>query len=509
MSGALAAQLALLPEYLGRHLLLSVTALACGIALSLPLAFALARADAPRAPVLAVASAIQTIPGLALLALMVPLLGRIGFLPAVIALVLYSLLPVLRNTVTGLRGVDPNLIEAGIGLGMTPNQLLFKVQLPLAMPIIVAGIRTATVWVVGLATLSTPVGATSLGNYIFSGLQTQNYTAVVVGCVAAAALALILDRLIRIIEIAIDRRSRRLLGGAVVATLAVVAAGLWPVLFAGAGAGTDRSVAVIGTKTFTEQFVLGELFAGELGAAGLRTRTLASLGSTVAFDALAAGSIDTYVDYTGTIWANYMQRTDNPGRTAVLRGVAAWLEDEHGIELFAPLGFENAYALAMTRKQADAFGIRTIDDLAAHAPQLALGGDYEFFGRPEWRDLRARYDLQFRELVTMDSTLMYAAVAAGEVDVITAFSTDGRIPAFDLALLDDTRGALPPYDAVLLLAPGAAERLPGLRAALAPVENAIDADAMRAANKHVDLDGGTVAEAARMLSGEIRNAPAR
>jgi osmoprotectant transport system permease protein len=281
------------------------------------------------------------------------------------------------------------------------------------------------------------------------------------------------------------------------------------VLFAGAGAGTDRSVAVIGTKTFTEQYVLGELIAGELGAAGLRTRTLASLGSTVAFDALAAGSIDTYVDYTGTIWANYMQRTDNPGRAAVLRGVAAWLEDEHGIELFAPLGFENAYALAMTRKQADAFGIRTIDDLAAHAPQLALGGDYEFFGRPEWRDLRARYDLQFRELVTMDSTLMYAAVAAGEVDVITAFSTDGRIPAFDLALLDDTRGALPPYDAVLLLAPGAAERLPGLRAALAPVENAIDADAMRAANKHVDLDGGTVAEAARMLSGEIRNAPAR
>jgi osmoprotectant transport system permease protein len=507
MSGALAAQLALLPEYLARHLLLSVTALAAGIALSLPLAYFVVRVEALRGAVLAVASTIQTIPGLALLALMVPVLGRIGFLPAVIALVLYSVLPVLRNTVTGIREVDPNLIEAGLGLGMTPRQLLFQVQLPLALPVIVAGIRTATVWVVGLATLSTPVGATSLGNYIFSGLQTQNYTAVIVGCVAAAGLALVLDRLIRLIEIAVSNRSRLLLGGAALATLTLITAGLGPALVSSAGA--DRSIAIIGTKTFTEQYVLGELIASELRAAGLRTRTLESLGSTVAFDALAAGRIDAYVDYTGTIWANYMQRNDNPGRDAVLSGVTDWLENEHGIELLAPLGFENAYALAMPRQRADALGVRTIDDLATHAAQLALGGDYEFFSRPEWRDVRVNYDLQFRELVTMDSTLMYAAAAAGEVDVITAFSTDGRIAAFDLALLDDTRGALPPYDAVLLLAPGAAGRLPALRTALAPLENAIDGDAMRAANKHVDLDGGTVAEAARMLSGRMRGAAER
>lgn len=504
MSTVLLDQLALLPDYLGRHLLLSVTALVIGISLSLPLAFVLARVDGLRGPVLAVASVIQTIPGLALLALMVPLLGTIGFLPAAIALVLYSVLPVLRNTVTGLREVDANLIEAGLGLGMTPNQLLFKVQLPLAMPVVVAGIRTATVWVVGLATLSTPVGATSLGNYIFSGLQTQNYTAVLVGCVAAAVLALVLDRLIRLAEVAIARRSRRLLAASAVAMLAVLAAGLWPVLFAAEGARGSR--AVIGTKTFTEQYVLGRVIANALEAAGIGAQTLESLGSTVAFDALAAGRIDAYVDYTGTIWANYMQRTDDPGREAMLREVVAWLDDEHGIEIVARLGFENAYALAMAAPRAEVLGIRTIDDLATHASRLAIGGDYEFFGRPEWRDLRARYALGFRELVTMDSTLMYAAVAAGEVDVISAFSTDGRLPAFDLVLLDDTRGALPPYDAVLLLGPRAAEDHPGLRATLASLDNAIDAAAMRAANRHVDLDGGTVEEAARMLSARIRDA---
>jgi osmoprotectant transport system permease protein len=227
------------------------------------------------------------------------------------------------------------------------------------------------------------------------------------------------------------------------------------------------------------------------------------LGSTVVFDALAAGRIDCYVDYTGTIWANYMHREDNPGREEILRGVTAWLQTEHGIDLVAPLGFENGYALAMTKQRADALGIRTIGDLAGHAPQLKMGGDYEFFGRPEWRDLAARYGLRFQELVTMDSTLMYAAVEVGEVDVITAFSSDGRIPAFDLTLLDDPLTALPPYDAVLLVGPGPARRLPKLREALGRMANAIDEEAMRAANKHVDLDGGTVAEAAQMLTERI------
>jgi osmoprotectant transport system permease protein len=246
MNDVLAAQLALLPNYLGRHLLLSVTALSIGVALALPLGFFIARNNLVRGPTLAVAGLIQTIPGLALLALMVPLFGRIGFLPAVIALILYSVLPVLRNTVTGIREVDPNLIEAGLGLGMTRNQLLFKVQLPLAMPVVIAGIRTATVWVVGLATLSTPVGATSLGNYIFSGLQTQNYTAVLVGCVAAAALAMILDQLIRVIEIAVTRRSVLLLTVSAAATLALVGAGLWPVLSSAPGGTAPKGV--IGTN---------------------------------------------------------------------------------------------------------------------------------------------------------------------------------------------------------------------------------------------------------------------
>jgi osmoprotectant transport system permease protein len=247
------------------------------------------------------------------------------------------------------------------------------------------------------------------------------------------------------------------------------------------------------------------LIADRLTAVGLQARTLQSLGSTVAFDALIAGQIDCYVDYSGTVWANYMKRTDNPGAAAVLEGVKAWLRKQHGIEHIVKLGFENAYALAMTRGHAQALGIRTIDDLVPHAPELKMGADYEFFARPEWNDLTSKYPLHFEQLVTMDSTLMYQAVAESEVDVITAFSTDGRIPAFDLVLLEDPRGAFPPYEAILLLGPHAINKFEGIGHALEPLRDGIDSDAMRAANRHVDVDGGSIADAAKLVWDRMRS----
>jgi osmoprotectant transport system permease protein len=502
MSDALREQLALLPEYLGRHLLLTITALGVGIGISFPLAILVTRVRWLRGPVLGIASAIQTIPSLALLALMVPMLRAIGFLPAVIALTLYSMLPVIRNTVTGIDDVDPDLIEAGRGLGMTPGQLLVKVQIPLAMPVIIAGIRTATVWVVGIATLSTPVGATSLGNFIFSGLQTQNYTAVLVGCGAAAVLALVLDLLIRLMEVASSRRSRTMLIMALAGVVLILGGGLAPVLLARRGV-DDRPAVVIGAKTFSEQYILASLIAERLDAAGYRARQLESLGSTVVFDALVAGKVDCYVDYTGTIWANHMKREDRASADDVLREVTAWLREEHGVECLGRLGFENTYALAMRRNEAERLDIATIDDLFRHAPSMKIGGDYEFFGRPEWDRLTSEYELAFTDTVGMDGTLMYSAVMTGEIDVIAAFSTDGRIAANDLVVLDDPRSVFPPYDAVLLLGAAAADD-EDLRSALQPLIGAIDDDLMRSANMEVDVQGASVDAVARRLHESIR-----
>src|SRR6201994_3899942 len=212
-----------LPDYLGTHVRVSVTALALGLLISLPLAVIARNRPVLRGTLLGFASIVQTVPGLALLALFYPLLlalaelslswfgvgfSAFGFLPAVLALALYSMLPVLRNTITGLRGVDPAIVEAAEGVGMTPSQSLFTVELPLALPVMMAGVRTAAVWVIGTATLSTPIGQTSLGNYIFAGLQTQNWVFVLFGCGAAALLALAVDQLLALIESGIRIRSR-------------------------------------------------------------------------------------------------------------------------------------------------------------------------------------------------------------------------------------------------------------------------------------------------------------
>src|SRR3981189_795547 len=293
--------LAHLPDYLGNHVRVSVAALALGLAVSLPLAIASRNQPVLRGALLGLASIVQTVPGLALLALFYPLLlalaalslswfgftfSAFGFLPAVLALALYSRLPVLRNTITGLQGVDPRIREAAKGVGMRERQSLFPVELPLALPVMMAGIRTAAVWVIGTATLSTPIGQTSLGNYIFAGLQTQNWVFVLFGCLSAAVLALAVDQLLALIENGLRNRSRvrAILGGIGIAAL--VAATLVPTMT------RSQTNYIVGAKTFTEQYVLSALISQRLRAAGLSASSREGLGSNVIFEALASNDTD-------------------------------------------------------------------------------------------------------------------------------------------------------------------------------------------------------------------------
>jgi osmoprotectant transport system permease protein len=478
-----------LPDYLGNHVRVSVTALALGLLVSLPLAIIARNRPLMRGALLGLASIVQTVPGLALLALFYPLLlalaalsltwfgfgfSAFGFLPAVLALALYSMLPVLRNTITGLKGVDAAILEAAQGVGMTPRQSLFTVELPLALPVMMAGIRTSAVWVIGTATLSTPIGQTSLGNYIFAGLQTQNWVFVLFGCLAAAVLALAVDQLLALIENGIRNRSRAraALGGIGIAAL--VAATLVPTL------ARPPSNYIVGAKTFTEQYVLSALIAQRLRAAGLSATSREGLGSNVIFDALAAGDIDVYVDYSGTLWANQFHHSDIRPREQLLGELKATLARQN-ITLTGELGFENAYALVMPRKRAEQLGIRSIADLTARAPSMSIAADYEFFSRPEWAGIRKAYGLSFRAQRQMQPDFMYAAVASGEVDLIAGYTSDGLIAKYDLVALDDARHAIPPYDAIVLIAPKrAGDQV--LRSALQPLEGKIDIAAMREAN---------------------------
>jgi osmoprotectant transport system permease protein len=510
----LAAAFALLPEYLGWHVLLSASALVLGVAISLPLAVAASRSPRLRWPVLAGASLIQTIPSLALLALFYPLLlalsalskaslghgfSALGFLPSLLALTLYSMLPILRNSAAGILGVDPAIKEAADGVGMTSSQRLFQVELPLAAPVIMAGVRTAAVWTIGAATLSTPVGQTSLGNYIFAGLQTENWVYVLFGCAASAVLALAADQLLGLIEQAARTRRR----GLAIAGGAGLIAGVVLAVLPLASFGKPASY-VVGAKNFSEQYILAEVIADRLQRAGANVSRKEDLGSAVAYRALAAGELDVYVDYSGTLWANTLNRKDNPGRSDVLKELTAELKRRDGVTVLGSLGFENAYALAMRQDRAKALGITSIADLAREAPRLTMGADLEFLSRPEWKAVQAAYGVRFRTERSYQPTFMYRALAGGDVDVISAFSSDGRIAADGLVVLTDPKGAIPPYDAVVLISPNRTgdARLIG---ALEPLIGKIPVEAMRGANLSVDRDQRKVspAEAARAMEKQL------
>ena len=510
MNGRIAQAFALLPDYLAWHVLLSASALLLGLAISVPLAVVAARNARLRWPVLAFAGLIQTIPSLALLALFYPLLlglsaasealfgkgfSALGFLPSLLALTLYSMLPILRTTTTGILGVDPAIREAADGVGMTPRQRLFQVELPLAMPVIMAGVRTAAVWTIGAATLSTPVGQTSLGNYIFAGLQIENWVFVLFGCAASAILAMTVDQLLGLIETGASKRSRmRVVAGLALLTVGVLAA-IAPLAAVG-----KPAAYVVGAKNFSEQYILAELMAERLERAGAHVSRKEDLGSAVAYRALAAGEIDVYVDYTGTLWTNVLGRSDNPGREAVLSELTSELKRRDGVLVLGSLGFENAYAFAMRSDRARELGITSLADLAREAPRLNLGSDLEFLSRPEWKAVDKAYDLRFRSERSFQPTFMYRALAGGEADVISAFSSDGRIAADKLVVLTDPKGALPPYDAVILVSPKRAEDQ-RLLSALRPLVGSVSVEAMRAANYSVDRDRdkATPAQAAGAL----------
>ena len=531
---SLAENLRDLPALLSGHLLLSLCALATAAALTLILAVAADRSEKVKRISLNLAGTMLTIPSLALLAIMVPLLGgTIGFAPAYAALTLYAVLPMLQNTIAGLDAVDPSLIEAARGLGMSERQILRRVRFPLALPVILAGLRTAAVWTVGTATLATAVGASGLGTYIFTGLQTRNHGMMLFGCFFAAALAIVLDQALSLVERALQtrRQGTARLAAAVsrrgwlppslgVAALLAAAAAVAPLFqserkptaasvpspAAASPAAAQKPLAGLtlttGSKPFIESYIHAELLALELENAGASVDNRPNMGSTILFDALRGNTVDCYVDYSGTIWATIMKRDEPASRLETLIETAGYLLREHGVAAIGPLGYRNDYCFAMRRGRAAMLGIRSIADMAGR--NLRIAGDPEVFGRPEWRRVREAYALESLTTVGMQKIYMFEAVMNDQVDAIVAYTTDGRIALHDLALLDDPEQVLPPYDAMLLVSPEASANA-ALIDVLSNLVNRIDGALMRGANRAVDVDGQTPEAAAAALWNRLRS----
>jgi osmoprotectant transport system permease protein len=501
----LAAHRAELLSLLLQHLRLVGISTVAAIAIGVPAGLLAVRRPRAGAPIVWLANVAQTIPSLAMFGFLLPLplVGGLGARVAIVVLVLYALLPIVRTTITGMRGIDPVLIEAGTALGMSSRQLLWRVQLPLALPSIVAGIRVAVVIGVGTATIAAAVGAGGLGEYIFRGLSMVDSTMVLAGAVPAAALALVLDGLLLGIERLIV--SRRVPGLALVAALA--AALTIPLAMTGRAAPRIT----VGSKNFTEQIILGELLAQAIEhETGYSVGRRLDLGGTFICDtALSSGDIDLYVEYTGTADTAVFKNASETDAARVLERVRRQYADR-GITVLPPLGFDNTFAILVRGADARRLGLHTIDDVRQYAPEWRAGFGYEFLQRADgYPGLSRTYGLRFAAPPrAMDLSLIYRALAERQVDLIAGDATNGLIAAYDLSMLQDSRHYFPPYDAVPLARTSVLLRYPAVRAALTSLAGRLTADEMRRMNRAVDEEHQDPAVVARAFLAKLEREPA-
>lgn len=500
----LSQNLPLLLEKTWQQIYLTAIAMAVAIVIGIPLGIWIAKKNKIKPVILAIASILQTIPSLALLALLLPFLG-IGVKPALVALSIYAFLPIIRNTATGIYNISPNIIEAANGLGFTAGQKLWMVELPLALPVIIAGIRTATSMSVGIATLAAFIGAGGLGDFIYQGLSLNNTPLILLGAIPAAALALILDFMIGRIEHFIAERKYKHYSFLHKKTYFIVSAlmalfffmfimmfSLWKE--------NQSNTIIIGSKNFTEQYILAELMAQliENDTHFTVVRKFNLGGTLFCQGALLRGDIDLYPEYSGTAYMVILKKKYTGDATQVYNDVTQAYQKQFQLAFLSPFGFNNTQALAVRQDFSSRYHVFTLSDLKTSAHQLSIGVPADFYKRPDgFISLEKYYGLQFKDVKLMDAGLMYQAIKNKDVDVIMAFSTDARIVAYHLALLQDNKHIFPPYDAAPVVRDQTLRAHPQIKYILNLLANRINNAQMQHLNYEVDIEKKSVAVVAR------------
>jgi osmoprotectant transport system substrate-binding protein/osmoprotectant transport system permease protein len=495
---------------LGQHVLLVGVSTLIAILAGVPLGILAARRPRVGAPIVWLANVVQTIPSLAMFGFLLPLplIGGLGARVAIFVLILYALLPIVRTTTAGLRSVDRVLVEAGTAMGMTSGQLMTRVELPLALPSIVAGIRVAAVIGVGTATIAAAVGAGGFGEYIFRGLSMVDSTVILAGAVPSAVLALTIDGVLTLVERGLknsgasSRHRRSAVAAGIVLILAAIAAGSFA--FA-ARRGTDAIR--IGSKNFTEQIILGEIVAQTIESrTPLRVERRLNLGGTFICDrAVRSGDIDAYVEYSGTAQTAIFHQPVAKDSRQVFADVRQRYAAA-GLTLLDPIGFENTFAMLIRGDVANRLGVRTLSEAASFSSSWRAGFGYEFLQREDgYPGLARTYGLHFtRPPSAMDLSLIYRALADGQVDFIAGDATSGLIDAYGLVMLEDDRHYFPPYDAAIVARSAALLAHPELRDALASLSGRISVGDMRRMNRAVDAEHRDPADVAREFLARAR-----
>jgi osmoprotectant transport system permease protein len=483
----------------GEHLILVSIAMLVAVSIGIPMGILITRQPKFVAPILGVANALQTIPSLAIFGFLisVPFFGGIGKVPAIVALTLYALLPIIRNTYIGINNVDPAIREAGKGMGMTDWQLLTQVEFPLAAGVILAGVRVATVISVGVATIGAAIGGGGLGVFIFRGISSVNNELILAGAIPAAAIALGADFALGWLEKRLSEPQESQWGNRLFAIImgivALILAGLTILNYQQAPA-----TIVIGSKNFTEQVILGELLAQQIEAhTRLKVDRRFNLGGTfICHEAVKTGKIDGYVEYTGTSLTSILKQKPLSNPQLVFDRVKRDYAQKFKLAVMPSLGFENTFAMMIRREDAKKLNIKTLSEVAKYTPQWQAGFGYEFLERADgYPGLAKTYGLNFTNPPKqMELGLVYKALAEKQVDFTAGNSTEGLISVLNLAILADDKNYFPPYQAVPIFNQATLKKYPELSTVIDRLAGIISTKEMQRMNYQVDNQSLPVAQ---------------
>jgi osmoprotectant transport system permease protein len=465
------------------HIEISFIALFFALVIAVPLGIYLTRKKKAAEVVIGIAAVFQTIPSLALLGLLIPLVG-IGTVPSIIALVIYALLPILRNIYTGIKEVDPNLIEAAKGLGMNNRRLLVKVELPLAMPVIMAGVRTAMVLIIGTTTIAALIGAGGLGDLITVGISRNDTDLILLGAIPAALLALLFDFLLRLMEKLSFKKS-------LIAMVSVITAAFL-LITVSSFMQPKKADIIIGGKMGAEPEILMNLYKLLIEDNSSLTVELKPNmgGTTFVYNALTSGSIDIYPEFTGTVIVDLLKEQPvSTDRREVYEQAKQGLLTQLNLILLEPMNFNNTYALAIPASLAQQYNLKTISDLKPIAGSIKAGFTPEFPEREDgYLGIQKLYGIQFSKVNIMQPELRYAAVQRGDIDLVDAYSTDAELKRNNLIALEDDKQLFPPYQGAPLLQKETLEKYPELKDILNKLSKKITDDEMRKMNYDVAVE---------------------
>ncbi|RIL71147.1 ABC transporter permease subunit [Staphylococcus devriesei] len=463
------------------HIQISFIALFIAILIAVPLGIALTKTKKLSEIVMNIAAILQTIPSLALLGLMIPIFG-IGRVPAVIALVVYALLPILRNTYTGIQEVDPSLIEAAKGIGMKPIRRLTKVELPIAMPVIMAGIRTAMVLIIGTATLAALIGAGGLGDLILLGIDRNNTSLILIGAIPAALLAIVFDLILRYVE---KLSYKKILITTGVIILIILLAIVVPLF------GKKGDTITMAGKLGSEPSIITNMYKILIEEETDNTVEVKDgMGKTsFLFNALKSDDIDGYLEFTGTVLGELTkEELKSKKEAAVYNQAKQSLEKKYDMTMLKPMKYNNTYALAVKKDFAKKYNIKTIGDLQKVEDKIKPGFTMEFKDRPDgYKAVAKAYDLDLSNIKQMEPKLRYTAVEKGDINLIDAYSTDAELKQYDMVVLDDDKHVFPPYQGAPMFKEKFLKDHPEIKKPLNKLENKISDEEMQEMNYKVTV----------------------